>query len=102
MGSQRSPLASSSVGWHGQWHFGDPIVGLMRHGSQLARELLVGGELNGGGSEDDMGSCLGSISRSPPPFYVHRYPAVAAVNVCTFWRTLLAGDSADGLHSPQG
>jgi hypothetical protein len=30
------------------WHFGDPIVGLMRPRRQLARELPVEGELHGG------------------------------------------------------
>ena len=102
MGSQRVP-PGVQIGWLA-WAVAFWRSDRWPDGSteELARELLVEGELNGGGSEHDMGSCLASISRSPPPFYVHRYPLVAAVNVCTFWRTLLAGDSADGLHSPQG
>ena len=74
----------------------------MRPRRQLVRYLLFEGELNGGGSEHDMGSCLWCQYLDHPPFYAHRYPLVAGVNVCTFWRTLLAGDYADGLHSPQG
>src|ERR1017187_1151346 len=38
----------------------------MRPRRQLVRYLLFEAELNGGGSEHDMGGCLVPISRSPP------------------------------------
>ena len=38
------------IGWLAwQWHFGDPTVGSMRPRRELARSLLVEGDLNGGG-----------------------------------------------------
>jgi hypothetical protein len=74
-----------------------PYAGKVRRGS---------GRFNGWGAEQPA-----PPRRSPhliayalmwPPGNPGRvqYPLVAAVNVCTFWPTLLAGDSADGLYSP--